>query len=110
MLRVGHAVVGLALMLAACGPSRSQVASSDAGALADAGTTTLQRSPDGLGFCCPIESPSCDCFGNGGFVESDDPAKCPSICDLGPAGATIDTDAHGCEVFWGPDSCLRSEP
>lgn len=57
----------------------------------------LSFSPDGLGYCCPIESASCECVGSGGFVAESDVGRCPRICDANPLdwhGST--PDAHGC--------------
>lgn len=46
----------------------------------------LSFSPDGLGYCCPIASASCDCVGTGGFVPIGDPRRCPTF---GTTRATV---------------------
>ena len=72
----------------------------------DAATSALMPAPTGGGFCCPIAMPSCDCFGNGGWVATDELDACPRICDLGPQGAYYETDEHGCQSLQSPSSCL----
>ncbi|MBI5536721.1 MAG: hypothetical protein HY898_28635 [Deltaproteobacteria bacterium] len=64
----------------------------------------LTPAPDG-GFCCPIEPPSCDCFGNGGWVANNDLKSCPHICDMAPPAETK-TDSHGCSYLFSLNSCL----
>jgi hypothetical protein len=98
MRGTGKALFLAALLLGACGGSGS---SADA-ALDDA---SVLVPAEGGGFCCPIDEPTCNCFRNGGWVPVDDLYECPRICDMAPP-ATITLDEHGCEVFWGPNSCL----
>ncbi len=67
---------------------------------------THQLAPaDGGGFCCPIETPTCNCFGYGGWIATDS-SNCPKICDLGPQGAKELVDGHGCKYLTSPSSCL----
>ncbi|MBI4509062.1 MAG: hypothetical protein HY698_05475 [Deltaproteobacteria bacterium] len=74
--------------------------------LTDTGGTDSGLTPAaGGGFCCPIETPTCNCFRNGGWVASDNPAQCPGICDLAPPAEVV-IDEHGCKKLWGQHSCL----
>lgn len=59
-------------------------------------------SPDGLGWCCVAEPPSCDCRPVGGFVT--DPSACSTSgpCDFPPADFHLETDAHGCRHYTTP--------
>lgn len=94
----GVVTVGLALVLAACN-------SDDEAPTIDAGSG-LSPAPSGGGFCCPIDPITCNCFRHGGWVEADDLASCPQICDLAPPGTHMVADSHGCLHLEGPTSCL----
>jgi hypothetical protein len=67
----------------------------------------LRPAPMGGGFCCPIETPSCNCFRNGGWAPEDDLNRCGGTCDLAPPMEII-LESHGCEVLTGPNACNRS--
>ncbi len=70
------------------------------------GGSGLQPAPTGGGYCCPVESITCDCFRNGGWVAVDDLEQCPRLCDLAPPGSRLTPDEHGCPELTGPTSCL----
>ena len=54
-------------------------------------------SPDGLGYCCPYEFPTCDCFNDeGGFAENEDACVVLRICDAEPEPFIDSFDEHGC--------------
>jgi hypothetical protein len=78
----------------------------DQGRVIEAG---LAPAPDANGFCCPIDPPTCNCFRYGGWLSTEDPSRCPKVCDMAPPGTTS-LDAHGCNVFSGPNSCLTHLP
>jgi hypothetical protein len=65
----------------------------------------ITRAPDGIGFCCPIDGITCNCFRNGGWIARDTDL-CPSVCDLAPVDTRISIDEHGCQLLSGPESCL----
>lgn len=79
------------------------------GVFPDAKEEGLVPAPRGGGFCCPIASPTCDCFRTGGWIlrETD---MCPTTCDLAPVNTRITTDEHGCQSLDGPESCLTPPP
>lgn len=62
-------------------------------------------SPDGMGFCCPIAPPTCDCFPAGGFAMTGEGCEGRRLCDAAPPGMII-VDEHGCQVFVSSASCL----
>lgn len=57
------------------------------------------QSPDGEGYCCAPDYPTCECASLGGFVT--DPSACGSMrwCDGAPADWILGTDAHGCMSY-----------
>jgi hypothetical protein len=75
---------------------------------ADAGASGLSAAPDGGGFCCPIEQPTCNCFRAGGWTASDDLRGCRSVCDMAPP-AQYRIDDHGCQQMWSSHSCLERD-
>jgi hypothetical protein len=84
-------VVVLALSLAACDGA---VDDPDAGRLPEG----VIASPDGEGFCCAPEEPSCDAL-IGGFIE-EPTEQCPRIFDAAPpAFSSLMTDEHGCQYY-----------
>jgi hypothetical protein len=95
------------ILALACGPTSAgedQVGGAAAGSDASRGSG-LVPAPSGEGFCCPVEAPTCNCFGNGGWAPRDDRSACKHLCDLAPP-AQSSIDEHGCEVLHGPNSCL----
>jgi hypothetical protein len=56
-----------------------------------------QRSPDGLGVCCPMAFDPCGCTDeHGGFAISSLECGGPATCD---GRWARDTDSHGCPVW-----------
>lgn len=95
----------LAATIAACGDD-------DDGA----GSAIDAAPPDSAVACCPIETPTCNCFGIGGtrdLNQSDPGLQCAAICDAEPDGWVEDTDENGCPILrWvgGTGSCLPLPP
>jgi len=62
---------------------------------------TATRSPDGEGWCCAADFPTCDCASFGGFVK--DRCGCGNLearwCDLAPPDWIPETDKHGCRIY-----------
>lgn len=92
-----------------CTPSSSR----DAGGASDASGAWdvslppgVTAAPDGVGFCCLPDMPSCDCHFLG--AHADTPAACEaqrralSICDLHPNDWLPVTDTHGCAYYGTP--------
>ena len=96
-----------AVLFVACGgcaPSEPIDAS-----LPDAGPDTTgslgyPRSPDGLGWCCPV-SYGCGCVPYGGFAETETRCFSMRICDGAPP-YSMGTDEHGCPYVYPQGSCL----
>lgn len=90
------------LLLVACSPSESDgsadggaVDVAQAGDVVDAPEAAVQ--PDAAPMCCPMETPSCECFQTG----ARDPltGNCQRICDAAPTGVTRMTGDDGCP-YW----------
>jgi hypothetical protein len=47
--------------------------------------------------CCPIQTPSCDCFDYGGSATANN--MCPAICDVPPPNWKQGTDDNGCPIL-----------
>jgi len=94
--------LALAAVLAACGKSILDApVTSDAAARDTPATETPAERPTDrpreAPVCCPIQTPSCNCFQIGG---SPDPfGRCPAICDAGPMNWKMSTDANGCPLL-----------
>ncbi len=89
----------VALALAACNGTSSPSA--------DAATDAIAVG-DGPIICCPLETPSCNCFHIGG--SPDTAGECASICDAEPDGWVQEFDESGCPVLravGGTGSCLE---
>lgn len=98
-----------AVAIVGCGGSdRSAGAGTHAGGLPPGVT----RSPDGAGYCCAVEAPSCDCAATGGFTT--DPAECWrfNVCDAHPDDWRRVTDEHGCRFYetWPITTCCHCPP
>ena len=96
------------VLLGACDDADTSEQELDAGV--DAGVdasvaSQLPPAPTGGGFCCPVESPSCNAFKTGGWVAVDDPSRCLGVVDMAPPYERV-VEEHGCEVIRGPNSCL----
>lgn len=88
-----------ALLLAFCAPLLGGCPTDPGGSM---------RSPDGAGYCCPIEPATCDCFHNGGFASSLADCDFLTLCDAGlPIG--LRTDEHGCQQVVSSTSCLARD-
>ena len=101
--------VFLFVAIIGCARTDGGVDASDAGAAQESNLAGggLAVAPQGGGFCCPIENPTCECFKNGGWVARNDPALCLALCDLAPPLETT-TEQHGCKYVGGPNSCLTA--
>jgi hypothetical protein len=101
-----------ALTLAGCptdpAPVDAPGASEDAPATLPDGGGEPVPSPDGAGFCCPIDMPSCDCFHNGGFATSVSGCEFLRVCDAAPPSMIV-TDEHGCARLVATGSCLARD-
>lgn len=91
-----------ACALAACGEAHT----ADAGSPPEPPPGFI-ASPDGTGYCCVPDEPTCDCGKVGGYVTEallDDPLACGRYCDYVPLswGPQL-TDDHGC-VYYEPTS------
>jgi hypothetical protein len=105
--------LSLLLLLMACTPSESDApadsgaadvfAASDVVDVVDAPETTAQ--PDAAPLCCPMETPSCECFQTG--ARDALTGRCVRICDAAPTGVTRVMGDDGCP-FWRTSavSCL----
>ena len=85
----------LSLTLLACG-----VASGCAATTPSNLPPGVTVAPDGVGFCCPAGTPSCNCRSTGGHVEVAD--QCDGTyrtCDVPPSLWQLTTDAHGCRRY-----------
>ncbi|MCB9732511.1 MAG: hypothetical protein H6745_07860 [Deltaproteobacteria bacterium] len=120
-------IIALALpvaLLGACGDDDNDTGDADAAVVQDTlpadtgGADTVIISPtdvvpgdtgDASTECCPIETPSCDCFQVGGS-PSGSGATCGSICDAAPQGWTQGMDENGCPVWTCEDgaACTQS--
>lgn len=97
------AVMALAFV-AALGCSESRDVSVD-------GSTPVDGPDGAVGVCCPLETPSCNCFSTGGWAPNLE--SCGGICDLGPTDYEIDEDAYGCEQYrfvGSPRGCCGCPP
>ncbi len=88
----------LFVALLGCAPAQPP---RDAGRVFDSGLPDLTPSPDGMGFCCPPATPSCECRSTGGFVATVE--ECTRdfrrTCDLHPNDWIRGTDTHGCSAY-----------
>jgi hypothetical protein len=93
----------LSLGLVACGVASGCAASTppDASLDVDAGLpSNVTPAPDGMGFCCAPERPTCDCRSLGGHAETvSECAALPRWCDVHPDSWMPVTDAHGCSFY-----------
>jgi hypothetical protein len=96
------------VVLAACGKEQGEPADGGEG-LPDGAETGITPAPHGGGYCCPIDSGTCNCFRYGGWIEKATDL-CPKICDLAPEETSISMDQHGCAVLGGPRSCIGGGP
>lgn len=63
-------------------------------------TTGDTEAEGGTSQCCPIETPSCDCFVVGGKRRSADPFfGCQRHCDAVPMGWRMSVDESGCPIL-----------
>ena len=103
------------LLLMACTPSGPSDGPADSGAadvfaasdvvdVFDAPEAAVQ--PDAAPLCCPMETPSCECFQTG--ARDALTGSCQRICDAAPTGVTRMMGADGCP-YWRTSaaSCLR---
>lgn len=79
-------------------------------ALAGCGGGAPEPDPDAGDdvVCCPIEAPSCDCFGVGGTMSN---GTCEAVCDAAPDGWTTQADENGCPILvGGSGNCFGPDP
>ena len=56
-------------------------------------------SPDGMGYCCPLGTPSCNATPLGGFSPTGGDCMMRRVIDAHPTMFRRATDEHGCEVW-----------
>lgn len=81
----------------------------------DAGPTLpegVTRSPDGAGYCFPLEGYTCDCTPLDYFVSRPDNLAEDGVCGAHPSSFVEVTDEHGClgfEIVETDESCPMPE-
>lgn len=80
------------------GCTSAPAASADGGGDApiDPGATP---SPDGMGYCCPLGTPSCNTTPLGGFSSTGTDCAMRRVIDAHPTMFQRVTDEHGCDVW-----------
>jgi hypothetical protein len=96
----GVAAGALAVIVGGCASKSSSTDATPSDTGADLGRDTpadTRDAPSSMIVCCPIETPTCDCFGLGGTRNGND--ACPKICDAAPINWQMRTDSNGCPIL-----------